>query len=186
MPGFARSRARSVSLYQHQEINPTAACAAVSSRCTARSPPASALATKAVQAESLVLGTTLVAGACSEAARRARSASVHRTAGARSLRRAPRRHCVRSEPSDSEAILIRNSELRIHSDSHSDSDQTARLRDEWPCRCSAQAVRGPMRCCPVPPPLIDHHAKFERSHCLSRAGAARRSGILEPFRARAI
>jgi hypothetical protein len=152
MPGFARSRARSVSLYQHQEINPTAACAAVSSRCTARSPPASALATKAVQAESLVLGTTLVAGACSEAARRARSASVHRTAGARSLRRAPRRHCVRSEPSDSEAILI-----RIHSD-----------------------------CCPVPPPLIDHHAKFERSHGLSRAGAARRSGILEPFRARAI
>ena len=183
MPGFARSRARSVSLYQHQEINPTAACPAVSSRCTARSPPASALATatKAFQAESLVLGTALVAGACSEAARRARSASVHRTAGARSLRRAPRRHCVPSEPSDSEAILI-----RIHSDSQSDSDQTARLRDEWPCRCSAHPVRGPMRCCPVPPPLIDHHAKFERSHGLSRAGAARRSGILEPFRARAI
>ena len=122
MPGFARSRARSVSLYQHQEINPTAACAAVSSRCTARSPPASALATRFPQAESLVLGTALVAGACSEAARRARSASVHRTAGARSLRRAPRRHCVPSEPSDSEAILI-----GIHSDSHSDSDQTGGL-----------------------------------------------------------
>ena len=183
MPGFARSRARSVSLYQHQEINPTAACPAVSSRCTARSPPASALATatKAFQAESLVLGTALVAGACSEAARRARSASVHRTAGARSLRRAPRRRCVRSEPSDSEAILI-----RIHSDSHSDSDQTARLSDEWPCRCSDHPVRGPMRCYPVPPPLLDHHAKFERSHGVIRAGAARRSGILEPFRARAI
>ena len=184
MPGFARSRARSVSLYQHQEINPTAACAAVSSRCTARSPPASALATKAVQAESLVLGTTLVAGACSEAARRARSASVHRTAGARSLRRAPRLHCVCSEPSDSEAILI-----RIHSDSHSDSDQTGGLEPVCATNHRAAALitpsEGPCAAALCPRPSLTLTTTQSLSAGIEKE-KGRRSGILEPFRARAI
>ena len=68
----------------------------------------------------LVPGTAVMAGTCSEVAGSARSASGHRAAGTRCLRRAPRRPC---EHSDSSQVLI-----KINSESHSDSDQTGGLQ----------------------------------------------------------